>query len=127
MLPGARPGHPEAQNAPEPAREAQNGVDSRSRFCKLQKSWSKVRFRSETKPPLGSRRDDREGDVLLLDSKTKLPLRKPNSYPYSYPLDPKTKFLSLRIRIWWLIRRRKALDFLNPVRTNLWTQMVIVC
>ena len=30
MLPGARPGHPEAQNAPEPAREAQNGVDSRS-------------------------------------------------------------------------------------------------
>ena len=24
------PGHPEAQNAPEPAREAQNGVDSRS-------------------------------------------------------------------------------------------------
>ena len=30
LLPGARPGHPEAQNAPEPAREAQNGVDSRS-------------------------------------------------------------------------------------------------
>ena len=50
LLPGARPGHPEAQNAPEPAREAQNGVDSRSGFCKLRKSWSKVRFRSETKP-----------------------------------------------------------------------------
>ena len=30
LLPGARPGRPEAQNAPEPAREAQNGVDSRS-------------------------------------------------------------------------------------------------
>ena len=30
LLPGARPGHPEAQNAAEPAREAQNGVDSRS-------------------------------------------------------------------------------------------------
>jgi hypothetical protein len=30
LLPGARPGHPEAQNAPGPAREAQNGVDSRS-------------------------------------------------------------------------------------------------
>src|SRR4029077_8472038 len=30
LLLGARSGHPEAQNAPEPAREAQNGVDSRS-------------------------------------------------------------------------------------------------
>ena len=38
LLPGARPGHPEAQNAPKPAREAQNGVDSRSGFCKLRKT-----------------------------------------------------------------------------------------
>ena len=30
LLAGARPGHPEAQNAPELAREAQHGVDSRS-------------------------------------------------------------------------------------------------
>ena len=37
LLPGARPGHPEAQNAPEPAREAQNGVDSRSRILQTPK------------------------------------------------------------------------------------------
>lgn len=49
-LPGARPGHPEAQNAPKPAREALDGVDSRAGICKLRQSWLKVRFRSETKP-----------------------------------------------------------------------------
>ena len=82
LLPGARPGHPEAQNAPEPAREAQNGVDSRSGFCKLRKRWSKVRFRSETKP---ERRRCAPGPENQI----------PIPYPYSYPLDPKTQFLSL--------------------------------
>ena len=52
QFPGARPGHPEAQNAPEPAREAQNGVDSRSGILQTPKPNPK-------------------GDVLLLDPKTK--------------------------------------------------------
>ena len=60
------------------AREAQNGVDSRSGICKLRKSWSKVRFRSETKPR--RRRSAPEPE---------------NQIPYPYPLNPKTKFLSL--------------------------------
>ena len=47
-------------------------------FCKLRKSWSKVRFRSETKP---GRRRSAPGPE--------------NQIPIPYPLDPKTKFLSL--------------------------------
>ena len=47
-------------------------------FCKLRKSWSKVRFRSETK--LGRRRSAPGPE---------------NQIPIPYPLDPKTKFLSL--------------------------------
>ncbi len=79
LLPGARPGHPEAQNAPEPAREAQNGVDSRSRFCKLQK------IRKIPSPiPLGKRRSapgpENQIPILFLF----LPLPE-NQIPIPYP------------------------------------------
>ena len=60
------PGHPEAQNAPEPAREAPNGVDSRSGILQNSERAGRKSV-SAPKPNL-------EGDVLL---------------------DPKTKFLSL--------------------------------
>ena len=59
------------------AREAQNGVDSRSGI-QIRKSWSEVRFRSETKP---GRRRSAPGPE--------------NQIPIPYPLDPKTKFLFL--------------------------------
>jgi hypothetical protein len=100
LLPGARPGHPEAQNAPEPAREAQNGVDSRSGILQTPKELVESPF------PL---RNQTWKETFCSWT------RKPNSYP-----------LSLRIRISCLIRRRKALDF-SESRTNLWTQMVAVC
>ena len=63
LLPGARTGHPEAQNAPEPAREAQNGVDNRSGDSANSERAGRKSV-SAPKPNL-------EGDVLLLDPKTK--------------------------------------------------------
>ena len=77
LLPGARPGHPEAQNAPEPAREAQNGVDSRSGILQTPKELVESPF------PL---RNQTWKETFCSWT------RKPNSYPF---LDPKTKFLSL--------------------------------
>ena len=59
---------PETQNAPEPAREAQNGVDSRSGFCK---------FRRVGRKSVSAPKPNLEGDVLLLDPK--------NSYRYPSP------------------------------------------
>jgi hypothetical protein len=63
LLPGARPGHPEAQNAPEPVRQAQNGVDSRSGILP---NSERVGRKSVSAPKPNLRRD-----VLLLDPKTK--------------------------------------------------------
>ena len=50
LLPGARPGHPEAQNAPEPAREAQNGVDSRSGILQTPKELVESPFPLRNQP-----------------------------------------------------------------------------
>ena len=76
LLPGTRPGHPEAQNAPEPAREAQNGVDSRSGILQTPK--------------------DPKNSVSLYPSWKETFCswtRKPNSYP----LDPKTNSYPFRL------------------------------
>ncbi|MGB7840618.1 MAG: NAD(P)-binding protein, partial [Terrimicrobiaceae bacterium] len=70
MLPGARPGHPEAQNAPEPAREAQNGVDSRSGILQTPKELVESPF------PL---RNQTWKETFCSWT------RKPNSYPYWRP------------------------------------------
>ena len=45
-----RPGHPEAQNAPEPAREAQNGVDSRSGILQTPKELVESPFPFRNQP-----------------------------------------------------------------------------
>ena len=58
--------------------KAKTALTAARGFCKLRKSWSKVRFRSETKP---GRRRSAPGPE--------------NQIPIPYPLDPKTKFLSL--------------------------------
>ena len=60
------------------AREAQNGVDSRSGILQTPKELVESPFRSETKP---GRRRSAPGPE--------------NQIPIPYPLDPKTKFLSL--------------------------------
>ena len=50
LLPGARPGHPEAQNAPEPATETKNGVDSRSGILQTPKELVESPFPPGARP-----------------------------------------------------------------------------
>ena len=93
MLPGARPGHPEAQNAPEPAREAQNGVDSRSGILQTPKELVESPF------PL---RNQTWKETFCSWT------RKPNSYPLSLVIVP-----SLRSQADVLLRTPRLI--LSPV------------